>query len=393
MRKLRLFFADRLRQLIVAAVAAGACGWLLMYRLGDLTPGLGAGEQAAHSPAANLHLIWQDPLLLPLQLLRLLVSLAPLHGALAARLPSVILGAMTVAMFTAMARVWYGTRTTYFAAALLASAPWFLHLARTASAAIVYPWAVLLLLLFYSHWQRSERAFWLWLSPLLCGLLLYVPGMIWFVIIGIIWQWPSYQAAWQALGKPGRLLGIALWPLSLGWLGFSLWRTPRLLLDWSGLPAHWLAPLAILRRFATTWVHIAVRGPQPAQQGIGYLPLVNVLVVTMAVAGAYFYLTHWRSPRSRLLAATLLLGTALVAIGGPVSSSLLLPLIFLLAAAGIAYLLHDWLKVFPKNPLARTVGYGLLSLTVAFAVFYNLRQYFVAWPLDPATRSAFSRRV
>jgi hypothetical protein len=87
-----------------------------------------------------------------------------------------------------------------------------------------------------------------------------------------------------------------------------------------------------------------------------------------------------------------LAGLLLVGLGGPVGLSLLVPLLYVWAAAGIAYLTREWLQVFPNNPLARSLGLGLIVLAVGLGCIYNLRAYFVAWPHNQTTRVTFQSR-
>lgn len=92
-----------------------------------------------------------------------------------------------------------------------------------------------------------------------------------------------------------------------------------------------------------------------------------------------------------MLLAMYLIGALLFALGGPVGISILVPIVYLMVAAGFGYLLHEWLLVFPRNPLARSLGFGLLGIAVTLTCVYNLRTYFVAWPHNPATKAAFHK--
>jgi hypothetical protein len=76
-------------------------------------------------------------------------------------------------------------------------------------------------------------------------------------------------------------------------------------------------------------------------------------------------------------------------LGGAAYLSLVVPLLYIFAATGIAYLLHEWLRVFPLNPVARKLGIGLVVVAVAVSCSYNLRAYYVAWPHNAATQTAF----
>jgi hypothetical protein len=68
---------------------------------------------------------------------------------------------------------------------------------------------------------------------------------------------------------------------------------------------------------------------------------------------------------------------------------LLIPLLYVFVATGIAYLLKEWLKVFPRNPVARNFGIGLLVIAIVTSVVYNVRAYYVAWPHAATTKAVF----
>jgi len=75
-----------------------------------------------------------------------------------------------------------------------------------------------------------------------------------------------------------------------------------------------------------------------------------------------------------------------------VNMTVMVPFIFLLIANGISYLLELWLGVFPRNPIARTIGVSLITLVVGLNCWYNVRNYFVAWPGATVTRQVFTNK-
>jgi len=72
--------------------------------------------------------------------------------------------------------------------------------------------------------------------------------------------------------------------------------------------------------------------------------------------------------------------------------AVVIPIVFIVVALGLVYLLDTWFAVFPNNPVARTVGMTMLSLAVIFACAYQLRRYFVAWPNSPDTKAVFTHK-
>jgi hypothetical protein len=221
-------------------------------------------------------------------------------------------------------------------------------------------------------------------------LLLTIPGFVWLVAADIFLQrevisegWQQHKKVWQ------RFLGILLLLIWLPLVIKNIRHADQAKL-WIGLPARFPGVLKLLKQFIAVFVHIFFRGPQYPSLWVGKAPLFDAFTLVMSLIGIYFYATHYKSSRSRLLATMFVISTILIALGGAVSLSLDVGLIYVMAAMGIAYMLHNWAKVFPRNPLAKSIGIGLLTLAVAVSCAYNIRSYFVAWPLNPATKGSFS---
>jgi hypothetical protein len=140
------------------------------------------------------------------------------------------------------------------------------------------------------------------------------------------------------------------------------------------------------------FVNLFVSGPHQPALWLGRAPILDVFTLAMCIIGLYFYGLHPRASRTKLLGSLFLIGAVLVALAGPVGLSLLVPILYIIAATGITYLIKEWLKVFPLNPLARGLGLGLVALAVTLACAYNLRAYFVAWPHNDNTHAVFHYR-
>ena len=188
------------------------------------------------------------------------------------------------------------------------------------------------------------------------------------------------------------LVLVVVAALFLAPLLLAFTRHPSLVQTWAGLPAHFTAPGHIVRQLVHSVSFLAYRGPIDPQRWLDRLPILDIFALVMLVLGVFFYARHAWAPRTRQLVGLGLVSAAFFAIGGPVSLSLVVPLAYLIVTAGIGFLLHEWLHVFPKNVLARSVGYTILGLVVGAACIYNLRSYFVAWPHSPSTMAAYRIR-
>ncbi|HUY84941.1 MAG TPA: hypothetical protein VMU97_00290 [Candidatus Dormibacteraeota bacterium] len=391
MKQLRVYIGERARLFSWLVLAVAGLSWLLLHKLGTLTGGLSSGELVSAAAPVGWHGIYHQPLYLPLKIIRSIVFVMfPAHGQTLTRLPNAILGGLAVVSFIWLIRLWHGGRTAVLAGLLFATGAWTLHASRLASFDVLYLWAMPTLLLthvlFYKYGQRAL----VWYGSLvLWGLLLYVPGLVWLVIAEVYLQRAALRAAWRHFKSwRQRVLYILLGLIWLPLLGIYLRHLDNLL-NWLGWPAHIATPLHLLKQFGAVPVHLFVRGPQYPDMWLARAPILDIFTLVACVIGIYFYVTHLKAARSRLLGLMAIVGVVLVGLGGPVGLGLLVPLLYVGAATGITYLLHEWLHVFPNNPLGRGLGIGLVALVVSLSCVYNLRAYFVVWPHNEATRAVF----
>jgi hypothetical protein len=372
------------------AALAAVC-WLLLYKLGSLTGGLSRAELAAASAPVGLHGIYDQPFDLPLKLVRSVVFFAfSDHGQTLTRLPNALFGGLAITTFGGLIYLWHGKRTAVLATAMFATSAWVLHASRLASFDVMYLWTLPTLLFSHFLLRKYYKNPLVWyVGIIVWGLLLYIPGLVWFVAADIFLQrklvlgsWRYVKSWWQRILY---VLAGLIWPPLL----IIDLTKPGNAMTWLGLPAHFAALASLLKQFAAVPVHLFIRGPQYPELWLAKTPILDVFALVTCVLGIYFYATHWQAARSRLLAVFLVLGLVLVGLGGPVSLSLLVPLLYMAAATGLAYLLLEWLKIFPNNPLARGLGVGLVVFAVSLSCLYNYRAYFIAWPHTAITKATF----
>lgn len=364
---------------------------LLLFRLGTITLGFSQAEYQSLHHYVGWHGIYDNPFYLPLDIVRSIVFWgfeAP--GQLLSRVPNAFFGGLTVLSFGLLVRLWHGTRTAVLATLLFACSAWVLHVSRLATFDILYLWTIPTLLLAQLLLKKQPASAAIWYGNLVvCLLVLYIPGMMWLVLASAWLQRAAWTNAWQELSSwyhriATGILSLLLLPL----LVLQLTR-PHGLLTWLGLPEHLMGGSELLMHIAAVPVHLFIRGPQYPDVWLGRLPILDIFSLVACALGVYFYTTRWRASRTRILVVFAILGSLLVALGGPVPLSLLVPLLYLAAATGIAYLLHDWLQVFPVNPFARALGIGLVVAAIGLSCLYNTRAYFVAWAHNTEAQAIF----
>ncbi len=366
-------------------------GSLLVYKLGSLVGGLSLNELAAAKAPVGWHGIYHQPLDLPLKAVRSAIFFAsPDHGQTLTRLPNALFGLLAIISFGGLIRMWHGRRTAVLATLMFATSAWLLHVSRLASFDVLYLWAMSSLVCSHTLLRKYYQKPSVWYGNIVIwGLLLYIPGLVWFVLADIVVQyryigkgWQHHDEWWQ------RLLTLLIAVVWLPLLVFDLTRHGQLV-AWLGLPAHFAASGTLVKQFLAVPVHLFIRGPQYPESWLGRAPILDVFALVVCALGIFFYAVHWQASRSRYLALLALMGFILVGLGGPVPLSLLVPLLYMAVATGIAYLLRDWLKTFPNNPLARGLGIGLVTVAVVLSCMYNYRAYFIAWPHNSVTKTTF----
>ncbi|HVU68404.1 MAG TPA: hypothetical protein VHD63_14795, partial [Ktedonobacteraceae bacterium] len=336
---------------------------------------------------------WRDtlthhPLNAPFILVGHALLLVRHDSLLMMRLTATLFGLLTLSVFYWLTRHWYGERTAVLGTVLFGTSAWFLHTARLGTPDVLL--FGLLCLTACGVWlKHSTKPLPVILALVLAAVFLYIPGMMWFIGAGVVWQWKTIDRAFKkhlwmvTLG--GFLVLAALAPLA-----WALYHDPAFAKELAGLPAvGWPQPFTVIRNLLDVPVQLLWRGPLWPEHWLGELAVLNALCIGALFLGVYVHAKHLRLARTQLLLILLLAGAALVALGGGVSLSVVVPFIFILVAAGAGFLLDRWYVVFPRNTIAQGVGLGLVSLAVLASAWYGFRHYFVAWPEAPETKSTF----
>ncbi len=373
----------------------------LWFRLGSLTGGLSVAEMQLRmqtiADQISLHGILHDPFFLLYKLGLYILQFIPLHGGASLRSISALLGLAGIIGFYWIVRIWYTRRLAVLATILFASSSWLLHLARYASIDSSY----LFLFVILAAWTWVKRgsynrlAFVFALFMTIIGL--YIPGFIWFIIPAVIWQRKTIRAALRKLPLPilipSVLFGLALLvPLAVSLIAPSPHVTTlsnvRELL---GLPNDLPTIRHFISNLLTIPLQVLVISPSNSLLSVGRLPLLDIFTSAMVLIGAIHLGFNYKLDRSKIIFTILIIGSLLIALGGPVHISLLLPFLYLMAAEGIGYLLKEWLTIFPRNPYARSLGVVVISLAVAVSCTFQLASYFIAWPHTDIVKSSFTQ--
>jgi hypothetical protein len=367
---------------------------LFLIRLGSLPAHMSDQELQTYQNNLHLHNIVHNPLNAPYNLIDYVLLHILGHTVEIARLTSVLFALLASFLFFITMLRWHGKRTAWLATILFVTSGWLLHLARLGAADIL--WLVIpLVLILIGSWltNTDKHNTAIIVVAAILGLMLFIPAGVWFVAVFLLLLGKLVIKHFRSANALPRSIAVILLLLLAAAIGFSLFRSHDLIREWAGIPQMMPKPLSAAKVWISSIVlYPFVRGPLIPEIWLGHTPILDIFTTIMCLLGAYFYLTHFRNLRARMLTALVVVGSVLTALNGPTAMSFIVPVAYLIAATGITYLLHEWLTVFPRNPVARFAGITLITLAITCAATYHLISYFVAWQHNPQAVATFQRK-
>lgn len=390
--KIRFSFNTWWQYAFTTIVIAGALALLLVSQLETLLPGYSNAEINASKYISSYGALVSSPVNLPYNTLAYAINMFIDAPLLSMRITSVIFGVLFLALFYVGTRHWYAPRTAFLTTTLLACSSWFLHTSRLGTPDILLPFTLMSLAI-SSYWIASahRHALGYFAALVATGLAVFTPAAIWIVAIGILFRKKDFLLLKRRLPVKYRL---GLYAFALIFIVIPLvviaGKNPHTIPGLLGLPADLPNITQYIKNLIAVPLSIFVWSPTNPLLTLGNLSLLDSFASIVAFLGTYYYVKFRTLIRVKLLGLTALALWLLIALNGPVSISSLLPLIYIVVAAGIGLLLSQWLVVFPRNPLAKSVGIFLVTVVVSLSCIYNLRLYFVAWPNNTDVRKEFS---
>jgi hypothetical protein len=393
MEAVRKLYLRTWRGLILGLSLVFVAYLLYFRRLGNLLPGYSGAELNTYQGASDWHNIVHDPVNAPYKALVWLVGIIAHHGIFGTRIVSAVIGLLAAVLFFVIVRAWCTYRVAFVATIMFATSSGLLHFARLGTGDILQM-SVLALLSFILGYRAQHGYQRLVIGYLLVALFVlawYIPGMIWFELLGLI------PLRTTIVGQLRRAKTINLAGFVLVFLAFlaplvaASVKRPKILLEVLGLPQSLHTLTHFLGNLWNIVLAITVHSNGNPLFWVGHAPLLNTVEVIVGLLGAY-YIYREASKRRTFMFGSLAIGLVLVSLGGAVTFACLVPIMYLLMAIGLDRFLGSWQTVFPRNPIARMAGVGILFIMLAFSVLYQIRAYYVAWPNAPATRQVFDHR-
>jgi hypothetical protein len=365
----------------------------LLYRLSEIGQGLSAQEKIIQDHliqnSIGLHYLYHNLVFLPYNVGLYVLEKTKIHSLFSIRFVGVVFGVIAAIEFFYLIRRLFGNFIASLTTLVFIDSLWFLQAARTQQSAILYCVGILTVALigFIKH-NENHKTLKLIISLISASLILYIPGMIWFLlalviikrkrVVEIIKSFKPYETVAAAL-----VFLLIISPI----LAYSV-QQPSLLRQLVGLPTV-ISPHVMFTRFYSLPSDVFLRTVHPTYLNLGHLPALDIFSTVLMVLGVV-----WLYLKSKInviisICIGLSIGWVLYVLGGSIYT--IIPLLLIFFASGISYLIKQWFTVFPRNPVAQKLGLTLLALAVISIAIYHANQFYIAWPRTSQTISIFSQ--
>lgn len=390
-RNLKWWFVDNWQLIGLGAVLFISVVFAYTFNLGGLTSGLSTPEIIYLKNTVSLGQILADPTFLPHKIMTFVAQSVTSNPAIV-RLPSVLISIFTLLISVLFLRRTYSTRTVFLASVVIISSSWLLTLGRLALPEISYiMWAPLICIYGWIHQYISkEKA--LLILALVIGTAIYTPGYIWFIAVFVFLERKRINDFIRSSRVWVQIMsGVILFTMLLPMIRASI-LNPSNLLALAGLPDSLSTISKIPMNLIQTFSELIFYSNKSAVYTIGNLPFLDYFSIILLGVG--LYAQRYTDKKWRFIALFgILFSILLISIGGLVTSTILIPVIYFYIAAGIAFLLTQWFTVFPYNPILKAVGTTLMTISVLVIAFYHVNRYYIAWPGTPETRKQFGHSL
>ncbi len=384
-------FLQRYWRLILLATGIAVLAYFLLFRqLGGLTHAYSSPELASQAQASSLRTIVTNPVNAPYSLLVWIGLRLGHHSLLITRIAAAVVAIGMAVLFYWVALHWYSKRVALVSSVLFVSSSSFLHIGRYGTALILQMATLVLIATVLLHRRAQNETLTAYIIVAILALCLYVPGIFWFELLGLVLL---HRHIWRLFRRLGRLHSTLIVLLGLGLVVPIVLAGSQHLSVFQqvlALPEH-------LPTIRTVWQHarqlgeaIVYRGYYSPDFWLFGAPLLNIAEIVLFLTGIFVVARPPHLRGNYYLAGAVLLSVILNLLGGNATIVMLIPLIYLVVAAGIYYLLDQWMTIFPRNPIAQALGVGLICIVASFSVYYHIQAYYIAWPQAPETKQVYT---
>lgn len=324
---------------------------------------------------------------LPAKIILLALSKLHINFSVDLRVLSVVIMLFSVFCFYKLASTWISRRMSAISTLLFSSSTWVLTQTRTEGISVMMLALIPVLLYAGSLLVNSKSNFAKVFLVIILLQLIFIPGAIWFLILaGIIclFYFKNNLDLRSILAPLIAVLLIASVDAALVY-HFSLVKLSELE-RLAGLNSTVVPSLhSMINNAANLPNQLFFSGINDSSLWLYPTPIIDWVSLVLMLAGLIYLVSSNLHPaRKKIIFSFIVLSLVLIIINGSAFISILLPVLYLAIAAGITYLLQQWLVIFPNNPLARYLGFALVCCIALLICGFHIGRYFVGWPKTDA---------
>ena len=310
-------------------------------------------------------------------------------STLTIKLPSLVLGMFTAVGFFFLVKLWFRSNVAIFATLLAATSTQFIFMSQDGTPLIMYTFLSVWLLLAGTMVTRQKIFGTLW-KVLVCvftATLLYSPLGVYLVIAVLTTMifHPHIRFVVRRLQPTKVAIAIVLGLGAVVPLLYASVIDSNVGLALLGIPTG-----DILFRQNIMTVIKDVFGFSVESSSYYLRPFYSLGAFLLIAVGTFKLLTQKYTARSYIIFAWgLLLVPFIIMI--PAHVHALYVIFSLLIALGIATLIADWYKLFPRNPYARVIGLVPLSIIVLGIMVSGVMRYMNNYQYNGAVLSNYSK--
>ncbi len=381
------------RPVLTAVAAVVIVVGLMYFRLNTLTPGLSQPEIDTYNSTRSITDLVENSVNAPYRA-AVFVTTKVANNIFGLRIVGATVGALTIVLFYLIARRIFSNIVAISTTAMFATTSILLSVSRLATANVMLLSLLAIIGVGYMiRFDKRQELAWI-LASIIVGLSLYVPGMLIFLVLAAAWQFRHCRKSFEALASTTIMICSVILSILAMPLVVSLIRSPELWRAYLGLPEVLASVSDMGMTIARAGASLFVISPANPVYWLGRQPILDVFAGILFVLGILSLARNIRLDRVWMLAGIFALVFGWIGLTTNVMYLIvLMPFIYLIIGFGIKELLEEWLGVFPRNPIARTLGMSLVIAAVVLSVNFQLQRYFVAWPNNRDTKAAFQLQL
>lgn len=307
---------------------------------------------------------------------------------IAIKLPSLILGTLSIFGMLVLLRMWFRQNVAVLTTILVVTTGSLMFISQYGAPNIMYIFTsvwILVAAMFVSR-RAAPRGVWKLLLFILAAISLYTPLSI-YILVALLSAIAFHPHLRYIVRRMSRLrvaiaAGCAL-VLSLPLL-YSIFLRPEILLSLLGIPKA--APDLLANASQLFRQYFDFISPS---SGVLITPIYGLGTMLLILLGIFGLATTKYTARSYIITAWIVLLIPVLLVNPAYVSITFVPVV-LLIAMGIQILIRSWYQLFPRNPYARVAGLLPLAVLITTMVVSGIDRYAYGYHYDPATTDNFS---